>query len=371
MFAGLILLMLVLRNCIDIIFPEEKPMAAVAVMMALAAVLTAWQLLQSKLSRTEVLLCLALICVSTANVLWIPGKPLPQLYFNIQVIFPIVLLLVFSRADSDLLSSARRLFARLGVPILCTSLAIFSIRQPAGQDLITYLNENPFHVVAQTIAKASIVLVDKPLALPVLAVIVLGIFNVRSALLGYTAGLVMERREIFFSRRMIALYVILFIALLIYATQFEAFLQRLIWRDRTFLEADLSNVSSGRTEIWSYYLNILAGSNLLELFLGNGAVWLYGGFPLMAHNDVLNILVSYGIIGSAIIALAWYIILSRMDPRYRIACIMLFLVLFVTNGVVFHQSNVLFMLYLAGVRRPEVYRVRSFAPVAMSPVLKS
>jgi hypothetical protein len=35
-------------------------------------------------------------------------------------------------------------------------------------------------------------------------------------------------------------------------------------------------------------------------------------------------------------------------------CIALFLVLFFTNGVIFHQSNLLFVLFMAGKRQKEL-----------------
>jgi hypothetical protein len=37
-----------------------------------------------------------------------------------------------------------------------------------------------------------------------------------------------------------------------------------------------------------------------------------------------------------------------LAPEYRMPCIALFLVLFFTNGVIFHQSNLLFVLFMAG-----------------------
>jgi O-antigen ligase len=351
MVAGLIVLMLCLRIIIDVTFPDEKPSWAIAASLGPALILLAAQVLRSNLSRMELLGCFALVSSCLANLFWIPGGALPQLYFSSQVLFPVIFLLTFSQADPHLLYSVRHGFLRIGVPILTITLLIFSVRQPVGQDLISYLNENPFHVVAQTIAKSSIILLGTGLLLPVLSLIVLAIFNVRSAFLGYLLAFMVYQRQLFLSWKMIGISLFAGALLIAAASQVEGFLQRLIWRDRTFLEADLSNITSGRTEIWSYYLDMIERSNLLELLLGRGAVWLYGEFRLMAHNDLLNLLVAYGIIGTLVMCAFWYVLLSRIASAYRLPATMLFLVLFATNGVVFHQSNILFVLYFAGSSR--------------------
>jgi hypothetical protein len=107
-------------------------------------------------------------------------------------------------------------------------------------------------------------------------------------------------------------------------------------------------MTSGRDEIWLYYSEMLERSSVFELLFGRGAIWLYGSFSLEAHNDLLNLMVCYGLAGTATVMYAWYVILSRLDPKYRMPCVGLFLVLFFTNGVVFHQSNLLFLLFMTG-----------------------
>src|SRR6202022_2927771 len=121
-----------------------------------------------------------------------------------------------------------------------------------------------------------------------------------------------------------------------------------LYRDRDFFEQDTSNLTSGRDEIWLYYGHMLENSSLLELLFGRGAIWEYGSLTLAAHNDLLSLMVCYGLAGTTAVLYAWYVILSRLDPEYRIPCVALFLVLFFTNGVVFHQSNLLFVLFMAG-----------------------
>src|SRR6202043_1217404 len=86
----------------------------------------------------------------------------------------------------------------------------------------------------------------------------------------------------------------------------DAFLQRVLYRDRDFMELDTTNLTSGRDEIWLYYSQMLERSSLLELLFGRGAIWLYGPFPLAAHNDLLNLMVCYGLAGTTIVMYAWY-----------------------------------------------------------------
>ncbi len=138
----------------------------------------------------------------------------------------------------------------------------------------------------------------------------------------------------------------------------DAFLQRVLYRDRDSSELDTFNMTSGRDEIWLYYIQMLERSSLLELLFGHGAIWIYGSFHLEAHNDLLNLMVCYGLAGTAAVICAWYVILSRLAPEYRGPCVTLFLVLFFTNGVVFHQSNLLFLLFMAGYpRQRELYTI--------------
>jgi O-antigen ligase len=368
MFAGLILMMLIVRNIIDITYPEEKPAWTIAVLLGLACILAFVQILRSRLSRREVLGCIALVSSCLANLLWIPGKPIPQLYFSSQVLFPVILLLIFSRAEPSLLNCVRRTFLKWGIPVLGITLVAFVRQQPAEHDLISYLNENPFHVVAQTVAKSSIILLGSGLMLPILSLVILGIFNVRSALLGYLLAFIVYERQLFLSWKVIVLSLGFAILLVLAAGHVNEFVQRLIWRDRTFLEADLSNITSGRTEIWSYYFNMIEQSNLVEFLFGRGAVWFYGEFRLMAHNDMLNLLVAYGLIGTLILGGFWCVLLSRIAPAYRVPTIALFLVLFLTNGVVFHQSNIIFLIYFMGINQAQARKhslpyFRSASPV--------
>jgi len=71
---------------------------------------------------------------------------------------------------------------------------------------------------------------------------------------------------------------------------------------------------------------------------------------LSAHNDVLNLFVSFGFLGLAGTLACYFYFYSHLPKAGRLIFAASFSVLFVTNGVVFHQSNVLFALLLIFMR---------------------
>jgi hypothetical protein len=199
-------------------------------------------------------------------------------------------------------------------------------------------------------------LINQWIGFPIAALIVLAVLNVRSALLGFLLAFLIKKYSSFNVRAFLVVLVVSVVSigvLLSNAELADAFFQRLLYRDRDFFELDTSNLMSGRDEIWRYYGQMLENSSLVELLFGRGAIWLYGAFPLAAHNDFLNLMVCYGFVGTTAVLYAWYVILSRLHPEYRMSCVALFLMLFFTNGVVFHQSNLLFLLFMAGKARQQ------------------
>jgi hypothetical protein len=133
------------------------------------------------------------------------------------------------------------------------------------------------------------------------------------------------------------------------------------------------NLTSGRNLIWAYYLNMIADSSMVQLLFGRGAVWEYGDFEFEGHNDALNLVICYGLFGTALVVVVWTTILSRLESAYRAPCIILFLTLFLTNGVIFHQSNVLLLLFVAGRSRvpvlsPGVQQIAMSQPPAIAAI---
>jgi len=352
MLVNALFLFLMFRCGADIISPDEKGTVVVALYVVVALALTAIKIALSGTTRGDMAICLTVFWLLIVNLLWIPAEATPQLYFTVTVLLPIIFLLFLSRCEPSIFVGLRKRFLIFGTPALCGLLLIFFLREGGLEaDLLTNLNEQPFHVVAQTTAKFSILIINQWIGFPITALILLTVLNVRSALLGFLLAFLIKKYSSVNLRTFLVTLVVSVtsIAFLLSNSELvDAFLQRILYRDRDFLEQDTFNLTSGRDEIWLYYSQMLEKSSLLELLFGRGAIWLYGSFPLAAHNDLLNLMVCYGLAGTAAVIYAWYVILSRLDSEYRMPCVALFLVLFFTNGVVFHQSNLLFVLFMAG-----------------------
>lgn len=358
MLVNALFLLLMFRCAADILNPGEKGTAVVALYVAVALGLPAIRIATSGTTRGDMAIGLAVCWLVMANLLWIPAAVTPQLYFSITVVLPVIFLLFLSRCEPSTFVSLRKRALRFGIPMLCGLLIIFIFREGGpeafGGNAGAGEGEKSFHVVAQTVAKFSILLINQWIGFPLLALVSLIVLNVRSALLGFLLGFLIKKYSAFNLRVFLvtlAVSVVVIAFLLLNTELVDVFLERLLYRDRVFFEQDTSNLMSGRDEIWLYYGQMLERSSLLELLFGRGAIWQYGSFPFLAHNDLLNLMICYGLAGTIAILYAWYVILSRLDREYRTACIVLFLVLFVTNGVVFHQSSLLFVLFMAGKAR--------------------
>ncbi|WP_439392905.1 hypothetical protein ACRQ5Q_26925 [Bradyrhizobium sp. PMVTL-01] len=338
----------------------------VALYVVAASGLTAVKIALSGATRGDMVLCAVTLWLLIFNLLWIPAEVTPQLYFSVTILLPIIFLLLLSSCEPSVFVGLRRRSLMLGTPLMCGLLLIFLSRGGGSEgDLLTSLNEQPFHVVAQTIAKFSILLVNQWIGFPITALILLIIINVRSALFGFLLAFLIEKYRSLWNLR--AFLVVLGVSGIVVAFMLsnpesvDAFVQRVLYRNRD--ELDTFNLTSGRNEIWLYYVEMLKSSSLWELLFGRGAIWTYGSFSLEAHNDLLNLMVCYGLVGTATVTYAWYVILSRLDPKYRMACVGLFLVLFFTNGVVFHQSNLLLLLFMAGKPQRQLRGIQDDEPI--------
>ena len=325
----------------------------VALYVITALGLTAIKIASSGATRGDMALCAITFWLLIFNLLWVPADVTPQLYFSVTILLPIIFLLLLSNCEASIYDSLRRRSWIFGTPVMCRFVLVFLLREGGSEgDLLTSLNEQPFHVVAQTIAKFSILMIDQWVGVPITALILLIVLNVRSALLGFLLAFLIKKYRSLWSLK--AFLVVLVVSAIVIAVILsspelvDAFVQRALYRDREPSEMDTYNMTSGRDEIWLYYSEMLQRSSLFELLFGRGPIWLYGSFSLEAHNDLLNLMICYGLAGTATVMYAWYVILSRLDLQYRMQCVGLFLVLFFTNGVVFHQSNLLFLLFMAG-----------------------
>ncbi|KRR16787.1 hypothetical protein CQ14_14455 [Bradyrhizobium lablabi] len=358
MLVNVLFLFLMFRCAADILSPDEKGTLVVAVYVGVASGLAAIKVVWSGITRGDMAICATVLLLLIVNLLWIPADAIPQLYFSITVLLPIIFLLSLSRCEPSIFVRLRKRTLIFGTPVMCGLVIIFLVRESGAEaDLLSTLNDQPSHVVAQTIVKFSILMINQWIGFPIVGLIVLAVLNVRSALLGFLLALLIKRYSSLWNlRAFLVMLVVSGAATAFFLSNSElvdAFLQRMLFREKDSVQqVDIYNMTSGRNEIWAYYTQMLERSSLLELLFGRGAIWLYGfgsgPTQMAAHNDLLNLMVCYGLVGTATVMFAWFVILSRLDPEYRMSCVALFLVLFFTNGVVFHQSNLLFLLFMAG-----------------------
>jgi hypothetical protein len=336
----LVFVLLLVRCMLDTVFPGHKPVAGIAVFLLLTAIIIVGT---RRILASSLILILGCIASVLPSMVTAPIAVLGQIDFAAQCLIPIILLLALSRSRIIDFDKLRKLFLRYGIP-LCFALAFYSLAQQTLQETLEYFDTNPTHTTAQLLAKACLLFIDGTTLGPLFAMATLVAFNVRSSLLGYVLGVATGSRRMF-----IVLCVVVLVFLLLAVFQpgpFEDFVQRLLFKNRGFLGDSMSNMSSGRTDkIWPYYVSFLSRSTPSELLFGHGAVWLFSRMRLFGHNDFLTIFVTYGAAGILIMSSAWYVILSRISSPYKYACISLFVVLALTNGVVSYQSNILFVLF--------------------------
>lgn len=99
-------------------------------------------------------------------------------------------------------------------------------------------------------------------------------------------------------------------------------------RERIFTDNKRSDITSGRNEIYSYFFNYYINSDLKELFIGYGFDATKRIYGLHAHNDWLEILIDYGLIGLCITLSFYYCfiksILSYKKNIYRYSLVLIF-----------------------------------------------
>lgn len=103
-------------------------------------------------------------------------------------------------------------------------------------------------------------------------------------------------------------FVILSLILILESSFFEQLINMYIIR---FNQIDnMSNLTSGRSNIWVSYFDTMA-NNMSLLILGNGYAGVRYGLTMAAHNTLIQIIYEFGIIGSTIIAI-WIAIISKI-----------------------------------------------------------
>lgn len=77
-------------------------------------------------------------------------------------------------------------------------------------------------------------------------------------------------------------------------------------------DGDIQSGGNGRFDIWTAVWNKFVSSDLLSMFFGNGSHAVSGILRLGGHNDFVEILYDYGLIGLVIYLLFWYSLIRRV-----------------------------------------------------------
>lgn len=77
-------------------------------------------------------------------------------------------------------------------------------------------------------------------------------------------------------------------------------------------DGDIQSGGNGRFNIWTTVWNKFVSSDLLSMFFGNGSQAVSGILRLGGHNDFVEILYDYGLIGLVIYLFFWYSLIRRV-----------------------------------------------------------
>jgi len=279
-----------------------------------------------------------------------------QLAYNLKVLLIPLVILACSHLEIPFEKLRDRAQIVIPIVIIIALIYFFSRFTLNISELYSIFDNNPFHSISQTIAKLSFLFLYAKSYFLFFFLGVLILLNVRSNLIPVLAMVLFKNLKQYFNY--ILFGSVLLIALLLIASSinpdlvsFDSVLDRFITKNRSqdYAGEGLQNLSSGRTEIWAFYFNYIAEKfTLMNYLFGTGSLEMQGKYPLNAHNDFINIIANFGVFGLITLGFIYYEIYKRLDPKYRNYIAFYFVFVFLVNGVMFHQSNIFFLLYLRG-----------------------
>lgn len=349
-----IVLLLTSRVLIDIIFSNQKPQLLIALYTLSILTISAYLILTTQVAkgRSTLILIFLLMSAVLASFLNSNVNFADHINFSLQILTPIIFLLACSGKQNILVQSGALFKKYIAAPALILIL-LFSFldykQNNLGQSFFDYYANNPNHVFAQTSLKISLLFLES-IPLLIAGFVLLGLLNVRSTILALVFSISMfHKKNLLQKRRLFKIAIISAIAIIIIISfvDINQVLERAVFKNRTAGNTeDIDNLSSGRSEMYVYYVKYLFDKySFIDWLIGKGPIWLDPKeFNLSAHNDFLNLLVSYGIVGFSLISYAYYKFFSTLPKRIKPAAAVSFIILFLVNGVVFHQSTILFSL---------------------------
>ena len=270
---------------------------------------------------------------------------------TLQIFTPCIFLVASTSNPLVMKRAAQIFFKYLFVPsltLLCIKVYWMYATSRGGESSILdfYLN-NPHHGMAQTILKLVLFQCGSGMLWLVLPGALMFLINVRSVILSYAFATFYVHRKSILSKHNMQRFLLIGIpiafVILAYVDWMEVY-TRLVLKGR---EGDIaSTASSGRTIIYAFYISyMITEFSIFEWFFGVGPIWLGENGPILsAHNDILNSLVSFGFSGLILLIIAYGQFYKSLPLNVRGLFLIPFSILFLTNGVLFHQSNILFVL---------------------------
>lgn len=161
--------------------------------------------------------------------------------------------------------------------------------------------------------------------------------------------------------RLVAVPVFLVVAIVLFLD--SGMMQKfLITTDNIYIsENTLTAMSSGRLEFWNLDIMAFLDADMLKKLLGHGFDYVYRlnyleyGLAIWAHNDIINLLICAGLLGTAIYISVFSSFLrcvfKKIDQKKRgIACVLYVMLPMLLNGLFLYQhylySVVILYLYL-------------------------
>lgn len=351
----LMVLFFTTRVLSDGLYTEEKPMWSLLMHTVLAVVLSLMFMLDGKKKEGVSILVFMLFLFSAMMVssLYSHVPIINHLKFALQIYIPCLFLAASTLSKERVRECSGRFIKYLSIPsfifISVLLYATYTVENDRGVSLYQFYQNAPNHVAAQTLLKIAIPSITSSVVLAVIPLLVLIIINVRSVILSYIMSLIFSQKANLMSASFLKKGLLIglpLIAIAAFSVDWAELYGRVVFKGR---EAGIENASSGRTVIYGYYIRyIIENFTVTEFLFGEGPIWLSDQGPeLSAHNDFLNLITSFGVVGTSLVLFLYYNFYKSLEGIGRTIFATTFLVLFITNGVVFHQSNVLFVLLYA------------------------
>lgn len=351
-----VLLLLTSRVLIDIIWPGTKPVLIVLSYTAFCFLVSLYLLIKGRASaRTSALLLFLFPCTLLVSQFNSGVDPFVHIKFALQVFTPCFFLVASTGMPLIMqeigLNYKRRLAAIFLLIQFIATYNNYTENSLPGQSIYDYFQNAPDHVIAQTVLKSSLPLITSSIFWTSIFFSLIILLNVRSVMLANLLSITYINKDEFLKRRALKYFIIFGIPLIAFvASQVDwaDFYNRSVFKGRDVTnETNIADAaSSGRIGIYQFYISyIIENFGISEWLFGIGPIWLQPDGPsLSAHNDILNLLVSFGLIGLSSTLFCYFYFFAKLPSIGRRIFLITFSVLFLTNGVVFHQSNILFVL---------------------------